>query len=141
MTNPARTFKDYETALADAIARKTSLWTLEGELNWMGFDPWATGEYDAILALNRGYIFQPLPPRVSLSVAASRLYRLHSNEHSAYEEASAFGAPSECNGDISKGFDRDRLKVALAAGFTTVDALYDAIRARTSDRWVHFFPI
>lgn len=77
----------------------------------------------------------------NLGQIATMLKHLVEAEDQAYDDLDAFYAPSECWGDVSRGYRKQAVAlvetIEKCTGFTAQE-LEDEFKARCSGRWLHF---
>ena len=72
-----------------------------------------------------------------LSYLASLISMINRDEHECYEDIRAFSGPSECYTLVSKQYHYARLEAFNQYGITE-EQFDDAIKERTSEKWIHF---
>lgn len=75
---------------------------------------------------------------ITLSQAASAIYRENIDRFEAAALDAGFDAGEFSGPEHGRAHDEALATIARKAGFADVDALADALAARTSQRWVHF---
>lgn len=73
--------------------------------------------------------------RLSLSEMASKVCREIRGEAAAHEEVDMMYAPSECHGDVSRGFDKRVLSLLEKGGWSPAEFM-DELESRVSEKWV-----
>jgi len=72
-----------------------------------------------------------------LSRVVSALVQSARNEDECHADVDLFYAPSECHGDVAKGFESDRHKVIEDFGFESVDEVWQLLAGRTTARFAY----
>lgn len=72
-----------------------------------------------------------------LTLMVSEWNKINKSEEECFQEAHDFYAPSECYGDIAKGFEKDKDEF-FKRWDMEADAFFKEVEKRTNAKFVHF---
>jgi len=74
----------------------------------------------------------------NLGVLVTEWNEIRRTEEDYHDDVSAWGAPSECHGDVSEQFDIIRKEFVVKNGFEDEGKFMKEIRNRTCAHYVHY---